>query len=383
MTALPGDATTVLRPAALAPVRVLLVAPSLRYLGGQAVQAQRLREHLSREGWVHVDLLEVDPALPAPLGFLQRIKFVRTIVTSLAYVASLLATVPRYDVVHVFSASYWSFLLAPVPAMLVGRLFRTRVIVNYRSGEADDHLSRWGWHAIPLLRLAEAIVVPSGYLVDVFARFGLRATSVPNFLDLDTLHYRRRASLRPNFLSNRNFESHYDVETVLRAFAIIQRSYPDASLVVAGDGPMRQALTALASELGLRQTVFPGAVRPIDMATLYYDADIYLNSPRIDNMPNSVIEAFASGVPVVSSDAGGIPYVVTSGVNGILVRVADPEALAAASIRLLESPDLALAMADTAREDAVTRYTWRAVRSGWQQVYVGARARATDPNRQQ
>ncbi|MDZ7631451.1 MAG: hypothetical protein U5K74_08910 [Gemmatimonadaceae bacterium] len=87
------------------PTRVLLVAPSIRYLGGQAVQARRLRDHLAAEPWVTVDLLAVDPALPAPLRWLQSIKYVRTIVTSVAYAVTLFARVPRYDVIHAFSAS--------------------------------------------------------------------------------------------------------------------------------------------------------------------------------------------------------------------------------------------------------------------------------------
>jgi glycosyltransferase involved in cell wall biosynthesis len=358
-------------------VRILLVAPSIRYLGGQALQARRLAAHLSKESWADVDLLPVDPALPAPFDRLQRIKYVRTLVTSLAYLVSLLRVVPRYDVIHAFSASYWSFLLAPAPAMLIGRLFGKRVIVNYRSGEADDHLTRWGWHAIPLLRLAHAIVAPSGYLVDVFARHGLVANSVPNFLDLEILPYRRRETLGPRFLSNRNFERHYQVATVLEAFGVLQRQFPDATLEVVGDGPLRAELHALASKLQLRHVRFVGAVQPELMPQFYGDADIYLNAPSIDNMPNSVIESFAMGVPVVSSNAGGIPYIVRDGENGLLVDVGDAVALAAAAARLLNDPVEALRMADRARRDATTLYSWAAVRELWRVAYTGGAAPPT------
>jgi glycosyltransferase involved in cell wall biosynthesis len=358
-------------------VRILLVAPSIRYLGGQALQARRLAAHLSKESWADVDLLPVDPALPAPFDRLQRIKYVRTLVTSLAYLVSLLRVVPRYDVIHAFSASYWSFLLAPAPAMLIGRLFGKRVIVNYRSGEADDHLTRWGWHAIPLLRLAHAIVAPSGYLVDVFARHGLVANSVPNFLDLEILPYRRRETLGPRFLSNRNFERHYQVATVLEAFGVLQRQFPDATLEVVGDGPLRAELHALASKLQLRHVRFVGAVQPELMPQFYGDADIYLNAPSIDNMPNSVIESFAMGVPVVSSNAGGIPYIVRDGENGLLVDVGDAAALAAAAARLLNDPVEALRMADRARRDATTLYSWAAVRELWRVAYTGGAAPPT------
>ena len=356
-------------------VRVLIVAPSLRFLGGQAIQAQRLCTRLRAEDWIDVALLPVDPLLPGPFGRLQKIKFVRTIVTSIAYLGSLLRAVPRIDVVHAFSASYWSFLLAPVPVILIGRLFGKRVLVNYRSGEAGDHLARWGWHAIPLLRLAHEIVVPSPYLVDVFHGFGLKATVVPNFLELDAITYRRRIRLRPRCLSNRNFEAHYNVGDILRAFAEIEQHHPDAELTIVGDGPLRAELHSLAASLGLRRVNFVGAVRPDGMAAYYEGAELYLNAPLIDNMPNSVIEAFAAGLPVVSSDAGGIPFIVRSGENGLLVRAGDPEALAGAALRMLSEDGLAVRLADAARAEATQRYCWDAVREGWRRVYLGTDTR--------
>jgi glycosyltransferase involved in cell wall biosynthesis len=353
--------------------RVLLVAPSRRFLGGQAVQAERLLRRFAVEPGVDVQFLAADPALPVPLSALQRVKYLRTIATSAAYWLSLLWRVPRADVVHAFSASYWSFLLAPVPAMLVGRFLGKRVCLNYRSGEARDHLTRHPW-AVPLIRLAHDIVTPSGYLRDVFAEFGLRASVVENFVEVDSLPFRRRTALPPHFLANRNFEAHYDVATVLRAFARIQRDVPHATLTVAGDGPLRDALHALADELALRQVSFVGAVPPEAMPGLYDAASVYLNSPRIDNMPNSVIEAFACGLPVVTTDAGGIPYIVRDGQNGRVVAAGDDAALAEAALDLLRHPDRALRLADTARAECLARYTWPAVRDRWLTLYGTAPA---------
>src|SRR5690606_27701607 len=138
---------------------VLLVGPSLAYVGGQAVQAQRLLARLRLDPSLQVEFLPVNPELPGALGSLQHIKYVTTI----AYLFSLFRRVPGVTVVHAFSASYWSFLLAPVPAMLVGRMFGRKVILNYHSGEAEDHLARWPGTRL-LARLAHRIVVPSAYL---------------------------------------------------------------------------------------------------------------------------------------------------------------------------------------------------------------------------
>src|SRR5258705_7226625 len=124
-------------------VRVLIVAPSFDILGGQAVQAARLLDRLAQEPGLKADFLAVNPRLPGVLRKLQSIKYVRTVVTSLAYIASLFSRVWKYDVIHIFSASYFSLVLAPTPALLIGKLFGKKLLLNYHSGEAEDHLERW------------------------------------------------------------------------------------------------------------------------------------------------------------------------------------------------------------------------------------------------
>jgi len=352
-------------------LRVCIVAPSLDIVGGQAVVAQRLMQHLAGDADLALSFLPHNPRLPGALRALQRVKYVRTIATSVAYLASLVRELPRHDVIHVFSASYWSFLLAPAPAVLLGRLFGKRVLLNYRSGEADDHLTRWRWLAPAVMRRASLIVVPSNYLVDVFARHGLAATSIVNFVDVGELPYRERGPLRPLFLSNRNFAPHYNVACVLRAFRRIQDARPDARLVVAGDGEEREALHALARELGLRHVDFVGQVTPRAMSALYDAADVYLNAPTIDNMPNSIIESFAAGLPVVSTSAGGIPYIVTHERTGLLVAPGDHGMLADAALRLLDDAELSQRLAQAARREVLEKYTWAAARLRWRSAYAG------------
>ena len=357
-------------------LRVALVGPSLDILGGQAVQLQRLRRRLAELPSLEVGFVPVNPRLPGPLRLLQSVKYLRTIVTSVRYVGGMLFSIPRYDIVHAFSASYWSFLLAPLPAMLIGRLFRRAVVLNYRSGEAGDHLARWRHVAIPAMRLADRIVVPSAYLVDVFAEFGLEAEAIFNFVEIERIPHRRRPTPRPIFLSNRNLEPLYNVGCVLQAFALIQRQVPEARLIVAGEGKERPALEALVARLGVRQVEFRGRTPPEEMAVLYDEADIYLNSPNIDNMPNSVIEAFAAGLPVVTTNAGGIPYIVDHERNGLLVKVGDHEALAAAALRMLREPRLAERLSDEGRRECLAKFVWPAVSADWERMYVDVRRRA-------
>ena len=352
------------------PIRVCLVGPSLDILGGQAVQAARLLERFRTVPELEVDFLPVNPRLPGVLRALQRVKYVRTVVTSVAYVASLLARLRRYDVVHAFSASYYSYLLAPLPALLVARLYGRRTVLNYRSGEAGDHLANWPRSAGTMRRYVDAIAVPSGYLVDVFGQFGLPAHSIFNFVDAERIPYRARGTPAPVFFSNRNFEPLYDVACTIRAFGLVQQQVPEASLVLAGDGSQRGALEALAGSLGVRNVRFVGRVPPERMPALYDEAEIYLNSPNIDNMPGSIIEAFAAGVPVVTSDAGGIPYIVSHERTGLMVSSGDAAAMAAAALRLLREPGLASRLAHAARAECMERYVWPAVRDEWVRLYA-------------
>ena len=351
------------------PLRVCLVAPSLSILGGQAVAAQRLLERLRTVPGLEIGFLPHDPRTNALLRLLQRVKYVRTLATTVAYVSSLLRKLPAYDVVHVFSASYWSFLLAPTPAILIGKLLGKRVVVNYRSGEAEDHLTRWRRTAVPTLHRADAVIAPSRYLVDVFARFGIAAESIANFVDPEAVRFRERSTLRPVFLSNRNFQALYNVPCVLRAFAVIQARMPEARLIVVGDGPERASVHETARALGLRHVEFVGAVRPAEMGRWYDEADVYLNASDIDNMPNSIIEAFACGLPVVTSRAGGIPYVVEHERNGLMVDCGDHEALAGAALRLLGDPALAQRLIGEGLRDVREQYTWDAVSDRWTRLY--------------
>jgi glycosyltransferase involved in cell wall biosynthesis len=351
------------------PLRVSLVAASLDILGGQAVEAQRIIKGMRDEPSVEMGFLPVNPRLPGILRGMQRIKYIRTIATSLTYWALLLTRVHRYDVLHVFSASYFSFLLAPAPAIFVGKLWRKKVVLNYHSGEAADHLARWRT-ALPILRLADVVVTPSRYLVDVFARFGLPAQVVSYSIETDRFRFRERQPLRPVFLSSRNHEPLYNVACILRAFALIQQRIPEARLIVGGNGSQRSQLESLARDLGLCQIEFVGRIEPEEMPAYYDRADIYLNSSNIDNMPISILEAFAAGLPVVTTNAGGIPYIVADGLTGLLVECNDHQALAERAIGLLKDPELAAKIARNAFEQS-RGYRWVAVRERWLKVYRG------------
>lgn len=347
-------------------IKVLLVAPTLdSTLGGQAVQASRLLEKLNEEPNLRVDIQSIGPKF---FPKLQQIKFLRTILTLLKFWFDIFVKIPKYDVVHIFSAAHFSFLLTPTASVLVAKIFGKKTILNYRSGQIKRHFANWHKTLKPTLRLFDKIIVPSGYLVKMFAEHGFEARAIYNFVDAERFNFRERTRLRPVFLSNRLLEELYNIPCILRAFAIIQKKYTDAKLIVASFGDQRESLERLARELELENVEFIGKVEPEKMPALYDSIDIYLNSPNTDNMPGSIIECYAAGVPVVTTNAGGIPYILEHEKTGLMVEVNDHEALAREAMRLLEDQKFADKIIADARLYG-RKFTWEAVRHEWTSVY--------------
>jgi glycosyltransferase involved in cell wall biosynthesis len=348
-------------------LRVAIVAPSVAILGGQAIQAQRLLAAWTDDPEVEAWLVPINPAPPRWLGFTSNLKYLRTVVTQALYWPLLMRELQRADVIHVFSASYLSFVLAPWPAVLVARRLGRPVLLNYRSGEAPDHLRRSRLARATLNRVDEN-VVPSSFLAEVMAAHGIGSRVIPNIVDREQFRFRLRDPLRPRLLSTRNFESLYNVECTLRAFERIQNRYPDATLTLVGGGAKEESLRRQVTAMGLRRVTFAGRVRPDQITRYYADANIYVQTPNIDNMPSSVLEAFASGLPVVSTNAGGVPAIVTDDVHGLLAPVGDADGIASAVARLIEEPGLAARLV-TAAYKKTDGFVWERVRQQWLSVY--------------
>ena len=346
-------------------IRVLLIAPSMRIIGGQSVQADRLLHYIGKRPEVSLSFLAFDAPLP---GVLARIPMVRTLLRSLIYWIALFARAWRYDVLHVFTASYWSYTLWSMPALLAAKLYRKKIVLNYHDGRAEDHLRNWR-SALPTIRRMDALVAPSGFLSDVFARFGIPCRSIYNILECANFVYRRRAVLRPVFLHNRGMESHYNIPATLRAFALVQASHPGASLTLLGDGPMRAELEQLAATLQLRNTTFVGSIPNSQMPRWLDQSDIYVTTTNVDNMPVSLLECYASGLPVVATNAGGIPYIAVDGETALLANCGDHEGIAKAALRLLENPALVERITAAAYEQCRTRYAGDEIARQWVELY--------------
>jgi glycosyltransferase involved in cell wall biosynthesis len=357
-------------------LRIAIVAPSLRYVGGQSVQAGLLLQHWEHDPDVRASFIPVDPLFPAGLRWAMRIPGLRTIVRTPFYLAGLWRGLRGVEVAHIFSASYSSFLVAVFPAWIIARIRGKKTLINYHSGEASNHL-KGSWLARAVLKRAGRVVTPSGYLVDVFREFGLEAEAVPNIVDFSQFSYRERRPLRPHLVSTRGFHTYYCIDVVVRAFAEVKKAFPDAEIDLVGKGPLEADIRRLVLDLKLSGVNFCGVASRQDIGRYYDRADIFINASRLDNMPVSILEAFASGTPVISTSPEGMRYLVEDGRTGMLCDPGDFAALAQNVSRVLREPQLALRLSSNALED-LRRYKWDTVRKKWLNVYRALMAAPAD-----
>jgi glycosyltransferase involved in cell wall biosynthesis len=340
-------------------VVVALVGPLPPPSGGMANQTLQLARLLDESG-VRVRLVRNNsPYRPAWVG---RVRGLRAVFRLVPYLATLWRVLRGADVAHVMANSGWSWHLFAAPAIWLARLRGVPVLVNYRGGDAERFLRGQARWVLPTLRLARVLAVPSGFLQSVFARHGIEAEIVPNVVDLVRFTPATPRVPGQHMVVTRNLEKIYDISTALRVLATVRHRYPAARLTVAGSGPELDALKRLADELGVAQAVrFTGRLDNERVAQLYREADVLLNPSTVDNMPVSLLEAMASGVPIVSTDVGGIPYLVEHGRTALLVAPRDPEAMAAAVLRVFDDDRLRDGLVQSGLQ-ACRAYTWDCVR---------------------
>lgn len=356
--------------------KVVLVGPMPPPPGGMANQTEQLARLLRGEGAEVEVVLTNAPYRPA---FVRRIRGLRAGFRLLSYRSALQRAAESATLFHVMANSGWSWHLFAAPALRAAKRAGVPSVLNYRGGEAESFFSHSFGRVEKTLRLASVVAVPSSYLAGVFDRFGVATAIVPNVIDLERFHPESRPrntnGSGPRVLIARHLEAIYDVETGIRAFKLLRERFPGAVLDVAGTGPEAGKLARLTAELGIEGSVrFLGRVPNEEMPALYRASDLALNPSLVDNMPISILEALASGVPVVSTRVGGVPALVEDGKEAALVSPRDPVEMASALTRLWSDAK----GRDGLREAGLKRarsYGWESVRGEWAGVYEKALAR--------
>lgn len=255
-------------------------------------------------------------------------------------------------------------------ASALARALRLPQIFVLHGGALPKFVARRGGWVGRVMGRAAAIVAPSGYLAHVFGAFpelSPRIRVIPNILAIQEYTYRHRPVVGPKLLWMRTFHPVYHPEMAIDALAELRRTHPSATLTMAGQE--KGSLTAARERVqayGLIDAVrFPGFLGPAEKAREFGSHDIFLNTNRVDNMPVSVLEASAFGLPVVATAVGGIPFLLEEGVTGLLVSGGDARAMAGAARRLLDERGLAARLSANGRALAES-CGWEAVKPGWE-----------------
>ena len=333
--------------------RVCVVGPLVGGRPGRVTtQGEKVRDMLAGAGY---DVIAVSTSTN---------RYVR-----LAEIASTIARRRReIDVLVVFTYGLKSFVVEDL-ATLIGRRAGLPIVMSPCGGTLPWFMTKFPRWTARVFARADAFICQSAYLARAFRERGYRPQIIPNIIDLAGYRHRRREHVRPRLFWMRTFEDLYNPILALRTLARVRARHPDATLVLAGqDDPFRAVVERRAKELGVADAVrFAGF---LDLAGKQREgdaADIFLNTPRIDNRPLCVVEAGALGLPVVSTDVGGMRDLLEHERTGLLVPDDDDGAMADAVLRLVDDPALA-ARLSTAGRALAEASSVDLVRPQWERV---------------
>jgi glycosyltransferase involved in cell wall biosynthesis len=283
---------------------------------------------------------------------------------------SLVAWRRQIDLVLLAVFSGPAFWMADVSSLLAKRLGKP-ILSILRGGNLPDYAARHPQRIRRVFGRSAALVAPSGYLAHTFRDWGVELEVIPNVLAIERYPYRLRLNLRPNLLWMRTFEEAYHPEMAVHVLKEVQKNHPQARLTMGGqDRGLLETVKKLAVRYGLEDSLrFSGFLDLAGKQREFPIHDIFLNTNRVDNMPVSVLEAAAFGLPVVATAVGGIPYLLTHEETALLVPDESIPEMAAAVNRLVREPDLAARLSAQGRCLAEAS-AWPAVKSAWERVFT-------------
>lgn len=348
-------------------VRVVIVAPKAPPVTGMSVQSVALAAHLTAEG-ASPHLVATNPTVPAALTAVPAVAAAWRRRTFLSALRAAIAE--RAGVLHVHGASGDYFREIVAPSLAEGRDAGMRTVLRWDGPDLDIFLTEHFEKVAADFLLADEIVVPSGYLAEIVrARLGRDARVLPSLAGeagVDRAPARRDGPLR--LLSLRPLTRVNGVDVALRAVAAAAAQGVDLRFTIAGEGPERANLEALASSLPSGTVLFAGSVPREQVPALIAESDAVVNGSWYDNFPLAIAEPLSCGLPVATTDAGGLRWLVQHGRTGLVTPAGDVDALAASVVALARDRALVEDLGWRAKVEAL-RWTWPAVRDGWARAY--------------
>ena len=278
----------------------------------------------------------------------------------------------EYSVANVDVYSGAAFIWAEIAVWLLGKINKP-IVLTLRGGNLPKFSTRWSNRVKKLLNSAYAVSAPSKYLKESMRYYRKDIRLIPNPLNLSSYKFQLRDNPSPQIVWLRAFHSIYNPTLAPRVLALLHKDFPNARLTMIGpdkgDGSL-QMTRRKAEELGVSQWVdFPGGIPKTDVPNWLQKKDIFINTTNVDNTPVSVIEAMASGLCVVSTNVGGLPYLLDDGYDALLVPPDNPEKMADAIRKILTQPDLAARLSANARKKAET-FDWSVVLPQWEELFL-------------
>jgi glycosyltransferase involved in cell wall biosynthesis len=282
-------------------------------------------------------------------------------------------------VVDVFSGK--AFGLAEATVHLLRFLGKPFILVLH-GGNLPEFARRWPGRVRNLFAGARAITSPSNYLKERLSAFAPKIECLPNPINLADYNFRLRDNPQPELIWLRAFREIYNPVLAPKAFLELLPSQPHAHLTMAGpdkgDGSF-QKTQAFVRQRNLEQFVtIRGPIEKKDVPGTLQKADIFLNTPSIDNAPVSVLEAMANGLCVVSTNVGGLSFMLEDETDSLLTGPDQPQFMVRAIERVLSEPGLAEFLSRNARAKA-EQSDWERVLPRWQSLLLGLRTLAATP----
>jgi glycosyltransferase involved in cell wall biosynthesis len=276
----------------------------------------------------------------------------------------------RYDVAQVDVFSGRAFVQAELVCAALRRAKKPYVLTLH-GGNLPLFAGRWPGRVRRLLRSAAAVTVPSTYLLEQMRPYHENLQLLPNPVDVNAYAFRLRKMVRPRLVWLRAFHELYHPSIAVRVLALLAPEFPEVHLTMIGpdkgDGSLAR-VRELARECGLSDRLtLAGSISKSEVPASLSEADIFLNTTSIDNVPISILEAMASGLCIVSTNVGGIPYLLRDEHDGLLVPPNDVASMTNAIRRILVEPGLAERLSANARKKA-EQYDWSNILPVWESL---------------
>lgn len=331
-------------------MNVLLICNYKPGVGGISGQVEILQRKLRSEGHT-ADIFSTKGSAFWRLGLFCR----------------LLRVAKSYDVLHIHCCSGWGFLPAVV-GVTIGRHLGKRVVLTYHGGGGEKFFAKHIRLVKYYLLRTDTNIVLSGFLAKVFDKHHLPYTIIPNIIELDDSHYRQRDTLLPHFICTRSHEPLYNIPCILKAFQKVQTVIPDSILTLVGGGSEHEKLIHLSRDMELTNVIFTGRVENKEIYKYLDKADVMLSTPMVDNMPVSLLEAMNAGLLVISSNVGGVPYMIDDGRTGILCESDNDCQLAEKILWAMNHPEESISIIHRAHNN-LAQYRWESIRKNIYKTY--------------